>query len=132
MNAEDAMKYAAAILWERLEWALDEIGGAGCDQDGHELSLDALHDVGVRIGRLAARFGNVNTYSDGRAVRTSQDIEEGVYTSHVWHPNVHEDTVHTWRGSLRHDPDEPSPGVYEVTCEPTTQEIHVRVVRLVQ
>lgn len=133
MRADDALKYAAAILRERTEWALDEIGGSSCDQHGHEMQTDAIHDITVDIAKLAARFGDPNRYSDGRVVQSSRWIEkDALSTGHVWHPDPAEEEPHSWRGSLpSYDPDVPPPGVYEVTTDPATQEIHVRVVRTV-
>jgi len=131
MRADDALKYAAAILRERTDWALDEIGGSTCDQGGHELQTDAIHDITVDISNLAEQFGDPNVYSDGRMVKTSAWIaDDEVGTSHVWHPDVTQEKPHSWRGNLpSYAPDVPSPGLYEVTTYPLTQEIHVRVVR---
>ena len=132
MNAEDALRYAAAILRERIAWTTDEIGGSCCNGD-HELQLDAIHQISKDIANLAARFGDPNLYSDGRVVESGRWIDENaIYTSHVWHPNPDEDATHTWRGHLPSDPDEPSAGVYEGECEPATQQIRVRVVRMVR
>ena len=130
MRAEDYLKYAAAIVRERLEWTTDEIGGSGCNCD-HETPLDALGDLQVELTQLAIPFGDLNTYSDGRKVKSEACIEDGVYTSEVWHPDPSQQKPRKWRGSLRHDPGTPCPGVYEVSTYPATQDIHVRVVRAV-
>lgn len=131
MRADDALKYAAAILKERTSWALDEIGGSSCDQHGHEMQTDAIYDITVDIAKLAAQFGDSNRYSDGRMVESSRWIEkDSLSTGHVWHPDPHVEEVQSWRGNLpSYDPNLPSPGIYEVTTYPETQEIHVRVVR---
>lgn len=133
IRADDALKFASAILTERTDWALDEIGGSGCDEHGHELQTDAIYDITVEIAKLAAQFGDPNVYSDGRLVRSSRWIEkDALSTGHVWHPNPAQEESRSWRGHLPSgDPDVPSPGVYEVTTYPMTQEIHVRVVRTV-
>jgi len=128
MRADDYLKYAAAMVRERLEWTTDEIGGSGCDQD-HEVPLDAISDLRGDLEQLAAQFGDLNTYSDGRKVKTGAWIEDGVYTCEVWHPDPSQQQNRKWRGHLRHDPGEPCPGIYEVTTYPATQDIHVRVVR---
>lgn len=130
MRADDALKYAAAMLTELIDWTTDGIAGSGCDQGGHEIETDAISDIGRDIRALAAQFGDPNRYSDGRMVKTHKEIERGLSTSHVWHPVPQLEEVQSHRGSLLSgDPDIPSPGVYEVTTYPKTQEIHVRVVR---
>ncbi|BCI55009.1 hypothetical protein NIIDNTM18_42870 [Mycolicibacterium litorale] len=129
MRADDALKYAAAILKQRISWTTDEIGGSMCDTD-HELQLDAISEIVRDIEALAARFGDVNHYSDGRAVKSGAWIEDGAYTEEIWHPVVSEDSTRSWRGHLMSDPEVPCPGIYEVTTDPATQEIHVRVVRI--
>ena len=131
MLADDALKYAAAILDDRARWALDAIGGACCDHSGHELESDAIYDITVDIANLAKQFGDPNRYSDGRVVRSSRWIEkDSLSTGHVWHPDPDQEESTSWRGQLpAGDPDLPSPGIYEVTTYPATQEIHVRVVR---
>lgn len=129
MRADDALKYVAAILNERIEWTTDGIGGSGCDHS-HDIELDALLDINTDVRGLAARFGDLNRYSDGRMVKTRKEIDQGLYTVHVWHPDPSSEESKSHRGALLSgDPDVPSPGIYEVTTYPETQEIHVRVVR---
>lgn len=130
MRADDALKYAAAILAERTDWALDEIGGSMCNQEGHELQTNAIHEIAVDIAKLAAQFGDPNVYSDGRFVKTGAWIDgESIRTERVWHPDPALDEGESWRGNLLHDPGTPCPGIFEVTTYPATQEIHVRVVK---
>lgn len=130
MRADDALKYAAALLKSRTDWTLDGIGGSMCDQGGHELELDAIAHVVDDIRQLAAQFGDLNRYSDGRLVKSNKEIERGLTTEHIWHPVAELEDVCSHRGSLLSGhPDVPSPGVYEVTTYPQTQDIHVRVVR---
>lgn len=129
ITATDALKYAAALLRYRADWATDAIGGADCSAD-HEPELEAIDDAVREIDALAAQFGDSRSYSDGRLVKTSCEIEPGVVTAHVWHPDPSAEKPQSWRGTLRHDPGEPSPGVYEVSTDPATQIIHVRAVRL--
>ena len=64
-------------------------------------------------------------------VQSSAEIQPGLITSHVWHPDAATEDATSWRASLPSDPGEPSPGVYEVSLDPVVQEIHVRVVRTV-
>lgn len=130
MRADDALKYAAALLDSRTGWALDAIGGSMCDYGGHEDELDAIHDAVREVMRIASLAGNPRHYSDGRVIQSSKEIEYGFVTSHVWHPDPSFEEVSSHRGPLPSgDPDLPSPGVYEVTTYPSTQDIHVRVVR---
>ncbi|MAS06193.1 MAG: hypothetical protein CL534_16135 [Ahrensia sp.] len=125
----DYLKYAAAMLWQRVEWTTETIAVSSCD-GAHDHELDAITDAACEIKSLAMQFGDPRRYSDGRAVQTTQQIEDGCYTVHVWHPEAATEDPRSWRGSLRHDPDEPCPGVYEVTTDPATQQVHVRTVRL--
>jgi hypothetical protein len=130
-TAADALKYASAILHERTEWTTDAIGCADCG-DEHEIELDAINDVAIEIRSLAAQFGDFHHYSDGRRVKSSKEIQLGLVTEHVWHPDPTQEEPRSWRGNLPSgDPDIPSPGIYEVTTDPFTQEIHVRIVQLV-
>ena len=64
---DDALKYAAAILKSRTDWTCDSIGGSMCNGD-HEIELDAIRDVVTEIRALAAQFGDLMRYSDGRRV----------------------------------------------------------------
>ena len=128
MRADDALKYAAALLNSRTDWACDSIGGSMCGY-GHDDELDAINDTIKDVLGLAARFGDPRRYSDGRLVQSSKEIVYGLVTSHVWHPVIADEESISWRSSLPSDPDVPSPGVYEVTTYPETQDIHVRVVR---
>lgn len=127
-NAADHLKYAAAILRQRADWTTDAVSGSGCNVD-HDLELDAIDDTVSEITALAALFGDPHHYADGRRVKTTTEIEHGVVTEHVWHPDVSAEEPRSWRGTLRHDPDQPCPGLYEVSTTPATQELHVRVVR---
>lgn len=137
LDAADALKYAAALLRGRADWTCDSIGGAMCvhevehgQQEGHDVELDAIEEVVSDIETLAAQFGDPRRYSDGRRIKTSREIEYGLVTSHVWHPDPSAEQPRSWTGHLPSgDPDVPSPGVFQVTTTPRTQEIFVRVVR---
>ncbi|ABM15140.1 hypothetical protein [Mycolicibacterium vanbaalenii] len=132
VSASDALKYAAAQARQTANWALDAIAGSCCNSD-HEAELDALHSLVDQIEDFATELGDLGRYSDGRLVRSATWIVEGdLSTGHVWHPDVAAEEPRTWRGHLSPAcPGAPSPGVYEVTTDPLTQEIHVRVVRTV-
>ena len=132
MRADDALKYAAARLHSCTDWAIDSIAGSICEgADGHEVELEAIADIVAAVNGIAAGFGNRLVYSDGRLVRSTKEIQYGRTTERIWHPDVALDEVTSWRGDLPSDPGVPSPGRYEVTCYPVTQEMHVRVVKSV-
>jgi hypothetical protein len=132
-TAADALKYAAAILNSTTGWALDSICSCPSDTSmdiGHEAEVEAIGGVVGEIKELAAQFGDPRRYSDGRRVKSSAEIERGFVTEHVWHPDPTAEQPSSHRGCLSSgDSDVPSPGVYEVSTHPATQEIHVRVVR---
>ena len=130
LRADDALKYVAAILKYRADWTCDSIGGADC-AGNHETKLDAISDVVLEIRALAAEFGNLMVYSDGRNVESYAQIGQGLVTHHIWYPVPSEEKPAAHRGHLLSgDPDVPSPGIYEVTTYPATQDIHVRVARM--
>jgi hypothetical protein len=130
IRPDDALKYAAAILKSRTDWCCDSIGGSLCNGD-HETELDALDDTVREVLALAASFGSRRRYSDGRLVESSVEIEQGLVTSHIWYPDPGAEEPRSHRGHLLSgDPDIPSPGIYEVTTDPATQDLHVRVVRM--
>ncbi|TDO18180.1 hypothetical protein EV580_1364 [Mycobacterium sp. BK086] len=130
MRADDALKYAAARLHSCTDWAIDSIGGSDACH-GHEDECGAIADIVAEINGLAAEFGDRGTYSDGRKVKTGAWIDNSIRTEHVWHPDPAQEKPLSWRGNLLSDPGSPCPGVYEVTTDPATQDIHVRVVRTV-
>lgn len=129
LRADDALKYAAAILKSRTDWALDSIGGSGCDN--HDVEVEAIAAVVADIHELAKQFGDPRRYSDGRLITSRAEIQPGFITEHVWHPDVSIEPVGRHSGHLPSgDPDVASPGFYEVTTDPATQDLHVRVVRV--
>ena len=127
-SAADALKYAAALLRSCTDWAGDSIAGSMCGYD-HETELDAINETVKEIVTLTAQYGDPRRYSDGRRVESSAEIQMGLVTHHVWHPNPATEEPTSWRASLPSDPGVPSPGVYEVSLDPATQDIHIRVVR---
>ena len=132
-TAADYLKYSSAKLRHSTDWALDAIGGGLCDHDtGHDIELEAVHVAIAEVAKLAELFGDPNRYSDGRLVKTGTWIEDGVYTDNVWHPDPSQEKPRSWRSNLIHDPGTPCPGIYEVTTDPATQQIHVRVIRLAE
>lgn len=129
MRADDVLKYVSAQLTSITQWVGDAIAGSPCGED-HELPLDMLDSTVADIRKLAVHYGRPNRYSDGRAVVTRVEIDKGHYTEHIWHPDVSAEQPSSWTGILYSgDPDLPSPGVFQVSTYPFTQEIHVQVVR---
>ncbi|MDO2354672.1 hypothetical protein [Mycobacterium avium] len=126
MTPVDALKCAAALLRQRMEWTTDTIGD--CDSD-HDIELDAINDTSDEITKLAAEFGDPRVYSDGRAVMTRKEIQRGLVTEVVWHPDARRDACRSWSACLPSDPGIPSPGVYIVSTHPARQFIDVRIVR---
>lgn len=138
VRADDALKYAAAILADRWSWVSESIGCSeecGSSEeygdDIHETGLEAMQSVVSEIRALAARCGDPTRYSDGRPIATSAEIVRGFIAGHIWHPNPAEEQPQRHRGELPNfDPDDTSPaGRYEYSTDPLTQTITTRVVR---
>ncbi|ASQ87356.1 hypothetical protein [Mycobacterium intracellulare] len=91
-----------------------------CDGE-YEIELGVISDAVGMVRELAAQYGDLNRYSDGRVVKSEAEITYGFYTDHVWHPDPNAETCHSWSGALHSDPGVPSPGFYTVT-------MHVEVV----
>jgi hypothetical protein len=133
MRADDALKYAAALLKDRTDWTLEQISYCDCGDD-HETATEAIAAVVHDIRALAAVFGDPRRYSDGRPIETSSAEIIPTYgsrQSHIWHPDPSQEKPQRWRGPLLSDPGVPCPGIYEVSTDPATQDIHVRVMRSV-
>lgn len=129
MRADDALKYVAAVAAVRINVALKGIRGSDvCD--GHEGEGDEIWNVVKDIQQQAAKFGDTTRYSDGRSVFTAANIDNYTAVLYIWTPDAAEESPRSWTGTLLSDPGAPSPGVYEVSTDPTTQQLHVRVVRL--
>jgi len=128
MCAEDALKYAAALLSHQTRWTSHVIiGSAGCD--GHPAELEAIGSAVDEIQVLAGTFGDTLQYSDGRAVMTDTEIRRGLFYRHVWHPDPSREAPRSWWGRLRPKPGISCPGTFEVATDPATQTLHVSVVR---
>ena len=77
----DYLKYAAAMLWQRVEWTTETIAVSSCD-GAHDHELDAITDAACEIKSLAMQFGDPRRYSDGRAVQTTHPhVPSSVYVS---------------------------------------------------
>lgn len=98
--ADDALKYAVALLNYRAEWINDSIGGSDCNTD-HDVELDALTGIARQISTMAANFGDLQRYSDGRLIKSSREIQRGFITEHLWHPDPEVEAISSWRGFSR-------------------------------
>jgi len=94
-NAVDYLKYAQAEGDSLLVYAADAL--AQLPVDGHpeiESAIDTVQSVldAARhmLAEAAAAFcrdgSDLDTYADGRPVRTRLDLDPGNYYEHVWHP----------------------------------------------
>ncbi|SCX15178.1 hypothetical protein [Mycolicibacterium fluoranthenivorans] len=139
LRADDALKYAAAVLRKRTNWALENIGiseerGSTEDygDDVHGNALEAMYEVVEEIEELAARFPDPRHYADGRQIKTSKRIVGCFVAEHIWHPVAAEETPSNYGGRLPSlTDDSTSPARYEVSTDPATQTIHTRVVKSV-
>ena len=124
-SAEDMFKYAAALLDERAEWALGSIASTESGDD-HENALNGMQAIVEEIGCMAEEFGDPNRYSCGRRIRTQIDVQRGLVTEHIWHPDPGSEAVLSWTGDLPPKVDGGPPrGRYEVTIDPWTQDVTV-------
>lgn len=94
ISSTDYLKYAAAEGNAILEAALDSLGWLTVDHPEIEEQiervqdmLDAVRNTLVESAAVFCRDGNdLNTYDDGRPVRTRLDLELGNYYEQRWHP----------------------------------------------
>lgn len=96
-TAADYLKYLANHAVAMLESAMDSIAANGFDapqyhsKDQLERDLDLLAEVRDDIREAADVIcrdqDDLLTYSDGRRVATSCDIEDGHYFTNTTHPN---------------------------------------------
>jgi hypothetical protein len=133
----DSLRYIDARLCSALDYVIDQLGWSLLDGVNEALVEDlqtvlesAKDDIRAEMkAHQVDRF----RYDDDRVVKSRAEIEYGRYFEMVWHPDpAVERPPYSWRGHLT-PPDEhsPSPGVYEVTVDPESQEVHVRTVRVV-
>jgi hypothetical protein len=131
----DSLRYINSHCNDLLEYVLDRLSCDLPDRDVEDLQSmieSVQHDIRTELKAHASDAtmpARLQTYSNGRVVRSNAEIEDGLVTSHTWHPNASAQESRSWRASLPSDPGVPSPGIYEVTLEPVMQDIHVRVVR---
>lgn len=94
-NAVDYLKYAHAEGDSLLVYAADALAQLPVDDrpeiesaiDAVQSVLDAARHMLAESAAAFCRDGNdLNTYADGRPVRTRLDLEPGNYYVHVWHP----------------------------------------------
>jgi hypothetical protein len=114
VRADDALKYAAAILKRKTA---DE-------DDVVPPRLNVVLD-------LAAQFGDTGRYSDGRLVESTAEITPaGTGTVHyVWQPDPTAEQPLSFGTALADDPDGRSLGFFQVMTDPATQELRAYLVR---
>ncbi|MGV0159892.1 hypothetical protein ACRU3B_10690 [Mycobacterium colombiense] len=93
-TAGDYVKHTAAegidllsYVEDRLGWLIDDDAPINAD-DEVEVLQDMLYSVRKMLRDTAARFGDPYTYTDGRQVETSIEMELGNYYTHRWHPQT--------------------------------------------
>jgi hypothetical protein len=136
----DSLRYINSHCFDLLDYVIDSLGCSkpnGLDEEQTEDLQSMLESIQADIrtelkahASDATMPGRLQYYSNGRRVNSAAVIEDGLVTSHTWHPDATAQESRSWRSSLPSDPGIPSPGIYEVTLEPTAQDIHVRVVRI--
>lgn len=132
-TAEDALKFLAAHGRQNLDYAIDAL----CDLAENDEELvghiqDLLMEVQSELdAAVEAHTDRRWRYSNGRVVRTAKEIQYGLVTSHVWHPEPGYEQPRSWHGPLPSDPGVPSPGIYTVALDPVRQAIDVNVIRAV-
>jgi hypothetical protein len=136
----DSLRYINSHCFDLLDYVIDSLGCSkpnGLNEEQTEDLQAMLESVQVDIrtelkahASDATMPARLQSYSNGRRVRSDAEIQYGLVTSHTWHPDASAQETRSWRSSLPSDPGVPSPGIYEVTLEPAAQDIHVRVVRI--
>ena len=133
----DSLRYINSHCGDLLDYVLDRLScdlGAADTEDLQSMLESIQADIRTELKAHASDAtmpAQAQYYSNGRRVRSSAEIEYGLVTSHTWHPDASAQESRSWRSSLPSDPGVPSPGIYEVTLEPATTDIFVRVVRTV-
>ncbi|PND57694.1 hypothetical protein CRM90_12005 [Mycobacterium sp. ENV421] len=134
LRADDALKYAAAVLADHWSWVSESIScSEECGSaeeygdDVHRHALAAMRSVVDEIRDLASRVGDMHRYADGRRVSTCVELSHGLSFGHIWHPKVVEEEPRHQGGELPSDPGVPSPGRWEVQTDPATQKIYGRI-----
>lgn len=122
MTVEDQIKYAAACADVTCEWALTECGD--CENE-HDTAVNAISDALLELLSAVHRLPDRHRYSDGRVIVSRVEVEYGLIAQHIWKPG--NEDPQSWRSDLPHDPGTPPRGKYEVTTDPVTQQMHVRV-----
>ncbi|MDQ1201081.1 hypothetical protein [Rhodococcus sp. SORGH_AS_0303] len=121
-TTEDVLVWAVRKAINTLDWVPDSLSGNGTDTEGPE--FDALDTA--RMDLIAAAK-LVDHYSDGRPIESRIDIEDGVFTTHVWPyraTNLGEQLLYTNRRSA--DPGEDH-GAYSVFANESTCTLRVEL-----
>jgi hypothetical protein len=135
----DSLRYINSHCNGLLDYIIDRLGCSlpdGLDEEETEDLQSMLESIQADIrtelkahASDATMPGRLQVYSNGRRVNSAAEIQDGLVTTHTWHPDASAQGSRSWRSSLPADPGIPSPGIYEVTLEPVAQDIFVRVVR---
>ncbi|MET9286470.1 hypothetical protein [Nocardia beijingensis] len=124
----DALQWLCYRLKSTVDWTTDSIWGSLCDGD-HEAELDSISDLVEQMNAVMRSVtGHWGTYSDGRQVITTVEIERGHSFTNLWSPDRDIDAAQTITGKLFADPGEDR-GSYQIQIIPP-QTVEVRVLRL--
>lgn len=94
INAVDYLKYCAAEVKARLDYVIDRLGQADDDYPLSEHESECMQSVLEGVQRTVVdacatfcRDGDdMDTYADGRPVRTRHEFERGNVYEQRWHP----------------------------------------------
>lgn len=107
-NPVDYLKYLASEVGHLIEGATDQLAGTVYEEltlaqresilDSALGQLDAArHALYESVSVFCRDRNDMETYANGRSVRTTTEIEMGSYFSYDWHPQVghHDDRPRT-------------------------------------
>ncbi|MFZ2509774.1 MAG: hypothetical protein WAW85_01605 [Gordonia sp. (in: high G+C Gram-positive bacteria)] len=109
--ATDRLLYAAWEARTSADWVTDTAGDHGHHDDCCTIPLDTLDNA---RGLLVAALAEFTTYSDGRPIRTTVEIEYGHRFSYTWTPtpDPRPGPIELCRGELARDDAHRSNGRY--------------------
>ena len=123
----DRLIYAA---WEArcsADWVTDTAGDHGHYDDCCTIPLDTLDNA---RGPLASSVNAFTTYSDGRPIRSSIEIENGHRFSYTWTPiaDPRPGPIELCRGELARDHTHRSNGQFIIWAYPSQCRLRVEIV----